>query len=213
LREAGLHNLRSDRQAGIVKALRITCTNDHLCCDYCHSREGQEIPLAQCSADSLPPFDACTNSAGCRCYGASVLKDAEQKIIDAVVAKTRRGFVALALSAVLLVASSLIAGCGPAASTLHAGQAAKTKVKDPYPECAAIRQWLKDRNGDPDSIEVVSWDGRAVMDKDTPFFTKGTVTVRVTFRGANTRGGKQVWTYYLSLDSTGKPQTWQDVSS
>ncbi len=74
LREATLDQLASHRQIGIISALRIVRTEDNHCCTFCRSQHGRVIPLAQCSAKTLPPFDACTNPDGCRCFPQAVLR-------------------------------------------------------------------------------------------------------------------------------------------
>jgi hypothetical protein len=74
---------------------------------------------------------------------------------------------------------------------------------DPYPECAAVRAWLRDHTGEPESMEVVKWGKRHVVGKGSIYFPAGTVTLELTFRGKNNVGGKQVWTYNFIFDKGG----------
>lgn len=65
---------------------------------------------------------------------------------------------------------------------------------DPYPECAAIRRWLRENTGEPGSLEILSWENRYVYGKDGPDNRAwpGAVVVRVKYRGVNQYGGKSV---------------------
>jgi hypothetical protein len=76
---------------------------------------------------------------------------------------------------------------------------------DPYPECPAIREWLAARVKEPGSVEILSWEGRKVFERDTPQAKAGQVVVLFRARDRNRYGGKlpNPWTVILGPD--GRP--------
>jgi hypothetical protein len=40
--------------------------------------------------------------------------------------------------------------------------------KDPWPECAAIRKFLRDNTGEPDKLEIISWESRDPARRPAP---------------------------------------------
>jgi hypothetical protein len=98
-----------------------------------------------------------------------------------------------------------VAGCTPAPSTAPpAGQPilkpAAQAPKDPWPECAAVRAYLKDHASDPASVEIVKWEERRVIQPDPRFGHELSYNLLVLYRGKNQYGGKTVQRtlYYVS---------------
>jgi hypothetical protein len=88
----------------------------------------------------------------------------------------------------LLVVAAAMRGQGGPQSSPAAPAAAPAKgpsAKDPYPECAAVRKWLRENARVPEKVEVNSWEGRRV-DPD------GAVVVTARFRTINQYGAPEV---------------------
>jgi hypothetical protein len=62
---------------------------------------------------------------------------------------------------------------------------------DPYPECAEIRHWLRDNTGEPDTVQIVAWTGRAEEPARTDY--PAYVLVTVKYRARNRFGALQVF--------------------
>ena len=60
----------------------ISACHDFGCCNFCKSQDGRLIPMAECSADNLPPYRKCKNKdLGCRCIAIPLgSNDAKRQI-------------------------------------------------------------------------------------------------------------------------------------
>lgn len=54
--------------ARITPFIRIIGVVDHFCCAFCQSQRDRVIPTKSCTPEMLPPFAACSNKDGCRCW-------------------------------------------------------------------------------------------------------------------------------------------------
>jgi hypothetical protein len=115
----------------------------------------------------------------------------------------------------LLVVAAAMRGQGGLQSSPAAPAAAPAKgpsAKDPYPECAAVRKWLRENTGEPDKLEIIAWKGRR---EATGKWPAGAVWVSVKYRGVNQYGGRSVEGRSFLFDKSGKvlgsvPERWPD---
>jgi hypothetical protein len=76
----------------------------------------------------------------------------------------------------------------------HTTKAAPTAQNhDPWPECAAVRDWFRENAADPDSIEIVKWEERFQNPWDKP----PAWTIRVRYRGKNQFGALAISTHFF----------------
>ena len=71
----------------------------------------------------------------------------------------------------------------------------KTAGSDPWPECAAIREWFRSHAADPASIEIVQWEKRFPNSYDGP----SGVTIQVRYRGKNQFGALAIERHFFAF--------------
>lgn len=77
----------------------------------------------------------------------------------------------------------LATGCGGVPSVPPAAK----KAAYPYPECEEFLKRIKDESGEPDRVEIVSWQSRRPSVKPT-----GWVTITAMVRDTNKLGAREV---------------------
>lgn len=97
-----------------------------------------------------------------------------------------RTLLCLALLALLLACA--VPGATPTTTPPTAAQG----TKDPWPECAAVRAWLRDNTPDPTAVEVIEWKERTELTKKTSK-TPAASQIMVKYRALNAAGAKQVF--------------------
>jgi hypothetical protein len=75
----------------------------------------------------------------------------------------------------------------------HPKPAASPKDADPWPECAAVREWFRQNAADPDSIQIVEWEKRFQNPYDKP----PAWTIQVRYRGKNKFGALAISTHFF----------------
>src|SRR5258707_1124482 len=63
---------------------------------------------------------------------------------------------------------------------------------DPYPECPAIREWLRTHVSDPSSVEIVEWEERRTYENVDVVANRNNVQVVVRYRNRNEFGALQI---------------------
>lgn len=100
---------------------------------------------------------------------------------------------------VLFLFLAILAGCGPATTSPQPSHpTTRPTEKDPWPECSAVRQCMRDNSGEPDKIEVVSWIRRAPSGAPKHFF------IEARYRDINPAGAREVLTAQFFFDPSGK---------
>jgi hypothetical protein len=104
--------------------------------------------------------------------------------------KTKTGLLAFAIVAGLACVVVAVALTAALVTTTSPAPAPKAPVAgpvagDPWPECAAVREWLRTNLHDPASLEIVQRRGRDVE-------ADGRVTVSLKYRATNDRGARQL---------------------
>jgi hypothetical protein len=109
--------------------------------------------------------------------------------------KTTAGLIALAAVAGLaLLTTGVVVVASRQAP--KAASAARSPASDPYPECAAVRDWLNRNLNDPTGLEILEWKRLTDADK-IPQWPARLVRVDVKLRARNQYGGRQVETKSL----------------
>jgi hypothetical protein len=103
----------------------------------------------------------------------------------------------------------------PAAAPAPAAAAPKEAVAgDPYPECAAVRRWLRTHLNDPDYLEILEWEKPQLSTSPPGSAWYGkTSHMNVRFRARNNFGAKQAFHYWFGFDENGEVRAAQDFNN